>query len=575
MLVTKIDQLVDLARAQKSPTLEFAATKLDLPIKAVEAIASMLERGNVVEIRYPVNILEKPYLVFRGLPPEPAPKQEGERGKVILTYSFKADRVPATVQVSDTGREKYYTISLVELSQPTRIFLDEIKEELLRSVPAEQSDVSDVEKLAKIKSDFSRKIEKYLETYHLGPETSELLTGMLLHIMFGLGELDMLTQDDSLEEIAVINSKQPIGIYHRKFGWLKTNMYMPDEDAIFNYSSQIARRVGRQIAVLTPILDARLETGDRVNATLAPISAHGNTITIRKFAKDPWTVINLITDQSHTMTTEMAGMLWQAIHYEMNVLVAGGTASGKTSALNALLAFIPPNQRILTIEDTRELVLPSFQWNWIPMLTRNSNAEGLGEVSMLDLMVSALRMRPDRIVLGEMRRQKEAEVLFEAMHTGHSVYSTLHADTSNQVIRRLTNPPIDMPPSEIEALHLVIVQYRDRRRNLRRTLEICEMTSGAGNDELSANIIYRWRPRTDTFEKVGEPTKYYKELNLHTGMTKDEIVSDIKNRAMILSWMLKNKMYSLEAVGKVMSIYYADPKSVIELARGNLGIRKP
>jgi flagellar protein FlaI len=267
------------------------------------------------------------------------------------------------------------------------------------------------------------------------------------------------------------------------------------------------------------------------------------------------------------MTPEMAGMLWQAMHYEMNVIIAGGTASGKTTALNALASFIPPNQRIVTIEDTRELLLPPYQWNWVPLLTRNPNAEGQGEVTMLDLLVTALRMRPDRILLGEMRREREAEVLFEAMHTGHSVCSTLHADTGNQAVRRLITPPISLPPSQLDSINLLVVQYRDRRRNIRRTLEICEITSGAKEEEISANVIYRWRPRNDTFEMVGEPNKYLKELNLHTGMTKEEIWTDIKNRATILKWMIKNKLSDMESVGRIMALYYGKPKEILEIAK--------
>ena len=157
---------------------------------------------------------------------------------------------------------------------------------------------------------------------------------------------------------------------------------------------------------------------------------------------------------------------------------------------------------------------------------------------MLDLIVNSLRMRPDRIVVGEIRRKAEAEVLFEAMHTGHSVLSTLHADTGTQTVRRLTTPPISLPPSDLDAIHLILVQYRDRRKNIRRTLEICEIAPGAKEEEISTSVIYRWRPRTDSFEMVGEPTKYLKELNLHTGMTKEEICCerlprlDYKNESM-------------------------------------------
>ncbi|MCX8175534.1 MAG: ATPase, T2SS/T4P/T4SS family, partial [Candidatus Micrarchaeota archaeon] len=379
--------------------------------------------------------------------------------------------------------------------------------------------------------------------------------------------IEILNHDDWLEEIIINNSRSPIGVYHRRYGWLKTNLYMPDEESIFNYASQIARRVGRQIATLTPILDARLETGDRVNATLAPISSHGNTITIRRFSRNPWTIINLVGEPGYSMTPEMAGMLWQAIHYEMNVIIAGGTASGKTTALNALAAFIPPNQRIITIEDTRELLLPPYQWNWVPLLTRNPNAEGLGEVTMLELLVSSLRMRPDRVILGEMRRQREAEVLFEAMHTGHAVCSTLHADTAVQALRRLTTPPISLPPSDLEEIHLLVVQYRDRRKNIRRTLEIAEVVPGAKEEELTTNTIYRWRPRTDTFDMVGEPNKYLKELNLHTGMTKEEIYADIKNRATIIKWMMNNKLSDMESVGRIMALYYSKPKEILDIAK--------
>ena len=137
-------------------------------------------------------------------------------------------------------------------------------------------------------------------------------------------------------------------------------------------------------------------------------------------------------------------MLWLAIEYEMNVIFSGGTASGKTVILNACMPFIPPNHRIISVEDTRELMLPDFLY-WTPMVTRSPNPEGKGEVSMLDLLVSSLRMRPDRIVLGEMRRKEEAMVMFEAMHTGHSVYATMHANSATETISRLTNPPLSVP----------------------------------------------------------------------------------------------------------------------------------
>ena len=570
MIETKADQIVSIVQKYKIIEIERVAKEVGIPFQKVEAICSVLEKGGVVDLVYSLNISEKPKVSFRLLPAEPPPPEDGAgKGKVISSYTFVADGVPASVVVSDTEKEKYYTITLVEFGTATKIFLDLIRDEMLRQMPVNaQLDVSDVEKAAKVRKDFQGQIKTYISQFAFGKETEDLLVGVLLHKLFGLGEIELLDQDDWLEEIIINNSKSPVGVYHRKFGWLKSNLYMPDEESIFNFASQIGRRAGRQIATLTPILDARYESGDRVCATLSPISAHGNTITIRRFARNPWTVGNLVGDPGYSMTPEMAGMLWQAIHYEMNIIIAGGTASGKTTALNALAAFIPTNQRIVTIEDTREVVLPAYQWNWVPRLTRNANAEGLGEVSMLDLMVTALRMRPDRIVLGEMRRQSEAEVLFEAMHTGHSVISTLHADTALQALRRLTSPPINLP------VHLLVIQYRDRRRNIRRTLEIAEIVSGATEADITTNTIYRWRPRNDTFDMVGEPNKYLKEINLHTGMTKDEIYQDIANRAIIIKWMIKNKMNDIESVGRIMALYYSKPNEILEIARNDVGKKK-
>ncbi|MCX6804298.1 MAG: CpaF/VirB11 family protein, partial [Candidatus Diapherotrites archaeon] len=150
------------------------------------------------------------------------------------------------------------------------------------------------------------------------------------------------------------------------------------------------------------------------------------------------------------------------MEFELNIIFSGGTASGKTTILGVCLPFIQPNHRVLSIEDTRELRPPEFL-HYVPMTTREPNAEGKGGIGMLDLLVNSLRMRPDRIIVGEIRRRKEAEVMFEAMHTGHSVYSTLHANTSDETIRRLTNPPINIPQSMLDAVHLNVVMFRNRK----------------------------------------------------------------------------------------------------------------
>jgi flagellar protein FlaI len=435
------------------------------------------------------------------------------------------------------------------------------------------SEILDPKAMESIKERFEMKASEVIakEFPNLPQEQKDFLVGTLLHEMLGLGRIEIMLEDPELEEIVINSSAEPAWVYHKKHGWLKTNIMVPSEAQIYNYASIIGRKVGRQITNLTPLMDAHLLTGDRVNSTLFPISSRGNTITIRKFAREPWTIIHFIDPKANTLSKEVASLMWLCIEYELNILIAGGTASGKTSLLNAIMAFMPPNQRIISIEDTRELLLPDFL-HWIPLTTRQPNPEGKGEITMLDLVINSLRMRPDRVILGEIRRQKEAEVLFEAMHTGHSVYSTVHADRVEQVKRRLTTPPISVAEELLEALHLVVVQFRHRRKNIRRTFEVAEVipvTSPEGGTGISTGLLYRWNPKTDKLEKSWKSVRLFDEVKMHTGMSDKEISEDILQKENILQWMLDNKINTVNTVGKIIAEYYNDKNRVIDAARTN------
>ncbi len=550
--------------------LETLAARVDVDVASLERIGKILQEKEVCELIYPVNVFAKPAIRL-------VAKQEKKvlkhlEGDTLLTsYTLEESGVPAHVEIWETRREArpVYSIIVSSAGPYTTVFLDFLRDALAREIPVLTEEITDPKKLAKLKERFYSSAQEKLteELPALPEEKRSVLAGMLLHRMYGLGEMELLMADNWLEEIGVNSATEPIGVYHKKFGWLKTTMRIPSEDDIYNYASQIGRKAGRDITLLNPIMDANLLTGDRVAATLFPISSSGNTITIRRFARIPWTITDFISPELHTMSIEMAAFLWLCIQYEINVMVAGGTASGKTSALNTISALTPASQRIVSVEDTRELNLPRYlRWNWIPLTTRGPNPEGKGAVEMLDLTVAALRMRPDRVIVGEVRRKREAEVLFEAMHTGHAVYSTLHADNAVQAIRRLTEPPIEIPKTELDALHLIIVQYRDRRKGIRRTYEISEIASAAAG-EVALNTLYKWRPRDDTFEKRNESIRVFGELNMHTGMTVEEIKADIREKEGIMAWMLKNKITDIDKVGEVMNIYYKDPDSVISAAR--------
>jgi flagellar protein FlaI len=302
------------------------------------------------------------------------------------------------------------------------------------------------------------------------------------------------------------------------------------------------------ITTLTPLMDASLKSGDRVNATLMPISTKGNTITIRKFAESPWSITDFIL--TGTIDYYSAAMVWTAIQYELSMLIVGGTGSGKTSTLNVFSVFIPPNQRVVSIEDTRELRLPRTL-HWVPMETRLPNPEGKGEISMLDLIVNSLRMRPDRIIVGEIRRKREAEVLFEAMHTGHSVYATLHANTVNEAIIRLTTEPIGIAKSLLAAVDLIFVQNRNRRTNTRRTFQVAEVLENG-----DFNLLFNYNFKTDKLMKIKEPYMFYKTIELFSGLGNDEVDKEINDKIKILKYITDHKITNNEEIALMVSYYY-------------------
>ncbi len=491
----------------------------------------------------------------------------------LAKYKITVDNVSASVTILRKPEEytPIYEISFPKISEATEAVLDSIRERLIESVKIKISEILDPRAIEDIKKRFLEQSEALImqQLPKVSQADRDTLSGYLVHEMLGLGKLEILLNDENLEEIAVNNSDEPVFVYHKKFGWLKTNAVIPNEEQIYNYAAIIGRKVGRQITNLNPLMDAHLSAGDRVNATLFPISTKGNTITIRKFSRNPWTIINLIDPSQKALSARIAALLWLCIQYELNVLVAGGTASGKTSMLNALLPFIPPNHRIISIEDTRELQLPEFL-HWIPLNTREPNPEGKGEVSMLDLLVNSLRMRPDRMIVGEIRRQKEAEVLFEAMHTGHSVYATLHADRAEQVVRRLTNPPINIPESMLEALHIILVQFRHRKLGIRRTFQVAELIPKEEEGKVKAklNVLYKWNPKNDVIEKMHNSIRLMDEIRLHTGMSEKELRKDLAEKEKILNWMLANNIKTVNTVGKVVAEYYHDRKAVLNVVNG-------
>lgn len=490
--------------------------------------------------------------------------------KVFDKYKLVVNDVEANIRIFSEAAEyvPIYEIMIPIVKDATEAALDSIRERLLDELDLRPAEIVSSEEMKILKKKFSEKALDLTkkEFPRLSEKSYQTLVGILLQQSLGLGIIEFLLQDRNLEEVVVNSAKEPVWVYHIKLGWLKTNILISTENQIYDYAASIGRRVGEQITNLNPLMDAYLPTGDRTNATLFPISSSGNTITIRKFARRPWTITDFI--QQKTLSLDMAAFMWLAIQYELNIVIAGGTASGKTSLLNSLTCFIPPNHRVLSIEDTREIQLPMYL-HWVPLTTRPPNPEGKGEVTMLHIMINSLRMRPDRIIVGEIRRSREAEVLFEAINTGHSVYSTLHANTAEEAFRRLVNPPIDIPIALLGGLQLVAVMHRDRRKNIRRVLQLTELIPSSGLKEMriDLNTIYQWVAAEDKVIPLAKSYRAMSDIKLYTGMTEKDIEGDLEEKKEILAYLAKNNFNDINMVGKIVSDYYTDRNTVLKNVR--------
>lgn len=391
----------------------------------------------------------------------------------------------------------------------------------------------------------------------------EFFAHAVVREMIGYGLIDSLTKDDWLEEIMVAGPNRPVYVYHRKHGVMETNVLFYDDADIRDLIDRIARNIGRRIDTQVPILDARLPDGTRVNATIPPISLDGSTLTLRKFRKDPLSVVDLIN--YGTINYEVAAFLWLATDglgvKPANTLVAGGTASGKTTTLNVLSSFIPNSERIISIEDTAELALPLE--HWIRFEIRPPSLEGTGEIPMDELVKNSLRMRPDRIIVGEIRGA-EGYTMFAAMNTGHSgCLGTVHSNSAKETLIRLENPPISVPKIMLTALNFIVMQNKihDRRKGLiRRITEIAEVIP-TEKGEVQLQNLFRWEPVKDEIVSSGTPSAYLQSLRKFTGLTDKEIQKELSDRQQVLKDLAKQNVRRLDDVCKTTQNYLLKKKA--------------
>ncbi|MBE6501188.1 MAG: CpaF family protein [Methanobrevibacter thaueri] len=459
-----------------------------------------------------------------------------------------------------------YDVTKQEYSPEERILLGEMRENLvdLAISAGDNFQVSEEKLLNDIRSFLFLRLNGTTQDNDIPNEYLDGLSRKFLRDIIGYGAIDPLIQDDELEEIMIIGTGKPIFVYHREYGMMKTNLQFDDEGELRDLIDSIARQINRRIDQESPILDGRLIDGSRINATIPPVSADGPSLTIRKFRRDPLTIIDLIN--SRTISLDLAGFLWLCIDglgvKSANAIISGGTSSGKTTTLNALSAFINPNERIITIEDTLELQIPHE--HVIRMETRPANVEGKGELTMNDLVKNSLRQRPDRIIVGEVRAD-EAITLFTALNTGHSGFGTLHSNDARETITRLTNEPMSVPEIMIQAIDFIIMQnriYTPSGVSFRRISEVAEVV-GMEEGTVQLNKIFQWNPERDSIDNISITSNTLQQIASLSGKSMVELKHEIENRKLVLKHMISQNIRSVEGVNSVIELYYKNPQKVL------------
>ena len=466
----------------------------------------------------------------------------------------------------DLGEHLYEVIE-PQLSDEENTLLGVLKEALTSTLNQTSDETQDEERKEILRIALDRLLVALEIT--LDESSKTRIFYYLRRDFIGYGIIDVTMNDTQVEDCSCDGVNIPLFIYHRKYGSIRSNIIFDNEPELDRYVSWLAQKCGKQISVASPMLDSTMPDGSRLNATLSKhVTKRGSSFTIRRFRENPFTPVDLV--RFRTMSLEMVAYAWLCIEYGNSIMVCGGTASGKTTTLNATLLFIPPQMKIVSIEDTRELNLPHE--NWIPSVTRQAfGGEVGGEVTMFDLLRAALRQRPQYMMVGEVRGA-EAYVVFQAMATGHPSYSTFHAEDVQSMVHRMENEPINLPRALLASLDVVFLQGQVKvgTKMTRRVKAITELVGmDAESGELVTNTVFTWNPADDSFNYSGHSYVYEKIRNIRNWSPR-QMDREVKRRVDILDYMNLTGVDNFRKVASIISSYYKDPDTVISEVRQKL-----
>jgi len=489
---------------------------------------------------------------------------ESSNGEEVDRYWVDPPFAYVSIRYHDIANEHRYHSVAPELTDREADLLADLRADL-RQTLLQRGEPDEKSPDAVMETELTALLERY------GRSVDTASYYRILYYLYrhfrGYRQLDPVLKDPYVEDISCDGYERPLFVYHEQYTDLRTNIAFT-ADELDDFVVRLAQRAGQTISIADPIAHAMLPDGSRSELALGEaITPHGSAFTIRRYSAEPMTPVSLL--HHGTFSIEQLAYLWLAIENNRSLIFAGGTASGKTTSLNAVSMFIPPRSKVLSIEDTPEIRL--HHENWLPAVTRErvDNASG---IEMYDLLRSALRHRPEYIIVGEVRGA-EASTLFQAMNTGHTTFSTLHADTIQTVINRLENDPINVPRAMIQSLDILSVQaihHRggDRVRRARELTEIVGIDQRTG--DLDYASVFDWQPTTDRFRGNLEQSQVLDEIADEHGWTMDELRGELRNRQRVLRFAQELDVTDYQNFTAMVTEYYADPDAVLARVDGRM-----
>ena len=482
-----------------------------------------------------------------------------ENEEVLKEYWIYKPILKVVITVNRETSEKTYVAVEPMLVEEEVQLLDEVYKDMEDILLLKDLTVSPEAKAEILFKTYQEIISEY------GVKISKALNVKFLYYLFrdflGVGVIEPIMDDPYIEDIHCDGYDIPVYVYHKEFGNIKTYLKF-SKDSLDKYVQTLVQICDKHISHGNPIIDATMPDGSRLQATYGiDVTPRGSSFTIRKFSEDPLTPIDLLS--LGTYTAEQLAYFWMAVENKLSMMVIGETASGKTTTLNALLMFVPPEAKIVSIEDTREIAL--MHENWVAEVTRQSIGEEEKEIDMYDLLKTSLRQRPDYIVVGEVRG-REAQTLFQAMSTGHAAYATLHAGDIQQAIYRLENAPLNVPRSMIQFLDVIIVQIQwtkggVKKRRARGVYEVLGIDPADKN--LLINEVYVWDPYSDEYMLSGVMKKLEKIATI-SGDELEMATKELRRREAFLKKLQELGVRNYKDVTSMIHAYYRNSDMEIE-----------